>query len=620
MSRPVTGKLIKSQMKQKQKNGDVYVYERESRYDPEVGYTRTISYKLIGKIKKGTTEIVPTRPRRRKTEPSGPEMPSAESAHVGATELLELVGRESGIDEDIDRALSEGHSKKVITAARYWVANPGSLVRIGKWQRTHPTPCETELTRSAYHKLFKELGADANSMHQYYKLRSDRAGESDVLAYDSTTMSTYSDNLKAARQGFNKAHDGLDTIKLLTLYSLKTHQPVAMATQPGNIPDVVSVQNALKELKWLRTKSIEVVTDNGFCSEENISRYVRAHIKFLTLIRTDAAWIRKLLDENRGALGTYSSICPWDASIHGICVPVKRRVTWERQRTQNGRQKGDEMSRECRFYVFLYFNQSRVARDEARLAAKLTLVKEQIESGVSEFKPAAQKFIDRFFTIFRRGQKIRAEVKEEVFAEAGKYFGCFALVSNKTATAFDALKYYRLREKIEEIFRVQKTNLDGEKPRVWYDDNLKGRLFCQFVALGYWCFLRDLIKDVKALAGKEVPDETEEGKGIRKALINWLRNTSLVEVLDWFDCIELTRLKGAASNINIRTETTKRDRLFLSMVHQVIEERKKAAAEEKAKEKAETTETEAAPDSQNEEEPDAQEDLPSPSSDQILPS
>jgi hypothetical protein len=44
---------------------------------------------------------------------------------------------------------------------------------------------------------------------------------------DSTTISTYSENQSEARQGFKKDGDGLNTIKLLTLYSVKAGEPIA---------------------------------------------------------------------------------------------------------------------------------------------------------------------------------------------------------------------------------------------------------------------------------------------------------------------------------------------------------------------------------------------------------
>ena len=53
MARPVTNKISEYIIKVKRKSGDVYVLQRQSRYDPEKKYAVTISEKLLGKIPKG---------------------------------------------------------------------------------------------------------------------------------------------------------------------------------------------------------------------------------------------------------------------------------------------------------------------------------------------------------------------------------------------------------------------------------------------------------------------------------------------------------------------------------------------------------------------------------------
>jgi hypothetical protein len=78
---------------------------------------------------------------------------------------------------------------------------------------------------------------------------------------------------------------------------------------------------------------------------------------------------------------------------------------------------------------------------------------------------------------------------DKAITEAKKHFGYFDLISNQAMETFTTLENYRLREKIEELFALQKGRLDGARPRTWYPDNLRGRQFTQFVSLGYHCFL-----------------------------------------------------------------------------------------------------------------------------------
>jgi len=48
----------------RQKNGDIYVLERQTIYDPVHKRNKVLSTKLLSKIPKGTDVAVPTRPKR----------------------------------------------------------------------------------------------------------------------------------------------------------------------------------------------------------------------------------------------------------------------------------------------------------------------------------------------------------------------------------------------------------------------------------------------------------------------------------------------------------------------------------------------------------------------------
>ena len=53
---------------ERQKNGDIYIMERQTLYDPEKKYNRILSSRLIAKIPKGEKTPVPTRSKRPKGE------------------------------------------------------------------------------------------------------------------------------------------------------------------------------------------------------------------------------------------------------------------------------------------------------------------------------------------------------------------------------------------------------------------------------------------------------------------------------------------------------------------------------------------------------------------------
>ena len=154
---------------------------------------------------------------RKKRKGEARRIANATRRHTGLTDILEWVGKVSGIDDDIRSSFSEGDAEKMLSIARYWIGSGGNtLPRLESWQVMHPLPYQEAITEDVYGKLFKDVGRNEDSVQKYFSARAARLGESPVLAFDSTTISTYSENQSEARRGFNKDGDGLNTIKLLT--------------------------------------------------------------------------------------------------------------------------------------------------------------------------------------------------------------------------------------------------------------------------------------------------------------------------------------------------------------------------------------------------------------------
>ena len=102
MARKHSEETVTRIIRQRQKNGDIYVIERQTRYDPEKKYNVVLSSKIIGKIPLGQNQVVPTRPKR----PSGEKVSNlptplltASRMRVGMMDIIDHLGRVSGIDD-----------------------------------------------------------------------------------------------------------------------------------------------------------------------------------------------------------------------------------------------------------------------------------------------------------------------------------------------------------------------------------------------------------------------------------------------------------------------------------------------------------------------------------------
>lgn len=568
MPRKASGEPKIRRVEVKQKNGDTYVYERKILYNPEKKYNETLESRLIGKILAGAKEIVPTRPKSRGSDSSGADV-SAVRQRTGMMAILDFVGNESGIDRLLYSCADRGTAQKIISLARYIVATNGQpLPLIDVFQATHPLPYEDGLTEDIYHELFLQIGREASLEQKFFLGRCRTLGAHPAIAYDSTTVSTYSKHQIEARYGSRRKGDkGLRQIKFLVLYEAVTCQPIAFRKLPGNISDVVTIKNAIEQLKVLGIMSAELIMDNGYCSAANIARLLLAGFKFVTRIKTSEVWVGQAIDEHLDLLDDPAAMVPFDPDVYAVSVPGMRE--FERVRVYGSRKKGlqagDTEPFRRRVYLQLYCNQVVRLEQTRAFDEKLQAIRALLETGTSleELPKGQQKLAAEYLCINARGQQTKVNFNVEACREAKRRFGFFALLSNNRPDPFDCLRIYRRRTLIELCFEDYKDKTGGKRPRVWSSDALQGRMFVQFVALCYLEFLARRVQMLKDTLGQDNGDKTKSELDAEKKLRVWLENTSLHHVLQWFDTVESTVVSIKQRPRRWNTETTARDRLFL---------------------------------------------------------
>ena len=566
MPRKASGEPKTKRVERRQANGDIYVYEVTTLYNPEKRYNEHVSSKLLGKKSPNGADLLPMRPRKK----IGAAPVTAVRKTVGVTDILEWIGKESCIDEDVLSSADKGTAQKIISIARFWMANPDKTIRrIEEWQINHTIPYQEGMSEDACYLLMKQLGQDITVSQKYFGYRASHAPSRASVAVDSTAVSSYSELLNDARFGYNKDGNGLAAVKMLTLFSLSDHQPIAFSRQPGNIPDVVSVLNALKQLSVLGMDKPLLVLDGGFFSEENILEFIQAHTKFLMRGQIDSKWILPELEPLLPAVEVPSNACPEDPSKYCITKRICHLFSYERKRTRGGIQKGDLITEEHRLYLHLVLDTDKARLDTALLMKDIQHVKTQLEGGIdySLLTKAEARIADRYLIIRKIRDRLVITLNDKAIIKTTRFYGYFVLISNEKMDAFSALREYRLREKTEEGFRLDKQYNDAHVTRTKTTESLEGRFFCQFVAYGYEAFFQKELNRVKSSLAVPTGDPAHDRSDIfkkEKSLLNWLKGMSVAKLFDWFDAIQETTVDSPVGRARWRTETIERDRLFLT--------------------------------------------------------
>ena len=568
MGRTRTGKTHNGQVRVTQKNGDVYVYERVTAYNPDTMKTYTVKKTLIGKIPFGQNEMIPTRPKKKslKGSPDVETVVQASRTRVGATDILKWVGEESGITEHLHSSFPEGDAQKIETVAQYFVATDGRTIpHLEKWQFEHETPYRDGMSEDCCSRLFEDLAMNESGIQSYFSHRFSSCGtKRPIIALDTTSVDTYSANQYEFRYGFSKETGRLPSQKQLTIMAVENLQPIAFEQQPGNIPDVISIKNAIMRMQALGDVKPLVVTDNGFYSEDNCALFVKYGISFLSRMSVKTGWIKEQFKTVQKNIHSYSNKCPFDSDTYGMTVKAEHVYNLVRERTRGKFKAGDTQQVTKNMYLHFFFSDSRGVSERAIFTQEIDDLINSVKSG-TELTTHGERMVERYLIISKddAGNVTDVQPNNDAINEHWEELGFFVLVSNSEKDTFDALKYYRWRNRIENLYEIQKNTADGKRPRVWSPARLRGRQFVQFISASYYCFLSHRINELKQSLGQDDGVKSASEIKLEKSLLKWLNNVSISQMLEWFDAVTLQQIKSPYASKRITSETTKRDELFL---------------------------------------------------------
>jgi len=508
------------------KTGVTYAYESISYWDKEKQQSRA-KRKCIGRVDPETQKIIPTRKRKKQVvvgkAKRGPVPVTCSSRNFfGATYLFDHIGERTGVTKDLKVCFPKTY-RQILSIAYYLILedrNP--LSRFPRWAATHRHPYGEIISSQRSSELFASITEEARQ--RFFCLQGKRRIDKEYLAYDTTSISSYSKSLRQVRYGKNKDHEHLAQINLTLLFGQQSRLPFYYRKLAGNIPDVKTLKKLLTDMSTLGYQKIKVVLDRGFFSAANINDLYRHHLKFLIAAKISLKLVRTHLDSARDTMRSWTHYSQ-AYQLYTYSQPI----TWNY--VQDRPYKGDTIKADRRMYLHLYFSPERALEDEKAFNNRLVLWQEELESGKRH--PNHEKQYAKYFDVKNtpvRGTKVVA--KEDALAEAKRNYGYFALVSNEVKDAVEALEIYRNKDLVEKAFDNLKDRLNMRRMAVSSEQSLDGKLFVQFIALIYLsCIVKKMQEN------------------------NLFKDYTMQEVLDELDIIECFEVPGQQLQVG---ETTKR--------------------------------------------------------------
>jgi len=509
-------------------NGREYVYEYKSVWNKEKQRSEP-KREYLGRMIDG--EFVPNKKYLLREELEKEKESSAKRGPVpatvskrlfsGATYLLDQIGEVLGIDDDIKSCFPHIH-KELLSLSYYLTLEPFSpMYRFKRWAATHEHPCGKDISSQRSSDLLPMV-TEAAKM-DFFQKQSRRRMETEYLFYDSTSVSSYSEQLKQVKYGKNKDGEHLAQIKLALLLGQRSGLPAYYRKLPGNITDVMTIANLLAGIDYLDLKKTKIVMDRGFYSTKNVNALYKAHFKFIIGAKISLKFIQDQLKTERTDFDRRENY----NTDTGLFIQSQT-IEWAYEETKA--RSGEVIADTRRMYVHLYYNDQLATDEKLRFNKMLDALEEELRSG--KHKEEHEKNYTKYYDVTATPARgVRFKPKQAAIDAARKNFGFFVLLSNAVKDPVEALNIYRSKDLIEKAFSDLKDRLCMRRTSVSSEESLEGKLFLQFIGLIYLSY----VKHAMDKAGL-------------------FRNYTLHEVFDELDVIEKYQLPGKTSYYGEMTE------------------------------------------------------------------
>lgn len=399
---------------------------------------------------------------------------------AGATHILDEIGDKTGVAKDLAACFPQIH-KEIMSLAYYLTLEPDTpLYRFRRWAQTHEHPCGRDIPSQRSSELLP-LITEGRKM-DFLKRQAKRRSETEYFFFDSTSIGSYSQQLKQVKYGKSKDDDGLPQINLALLFGQKSGLPAYYRKLPGNITDVTTVERLIAGVDYLDIKKVMLVMDRGYYSEKNVNDLLKKHYKFIIGAKISLKFIQAQLAGERADFDRREHY----NSDTGLFI-MTQTMDWDYEEVKP--RSGEVVNEKRRIYVHIYYNDQHATDDKIRFNKRLDAMEGDIRS--DKMTPEREKECCKYYDIHKTPARgVSFTPKQDAIDKARKNFGFFVLLSNGVKDPAEALRIYRSKDMIEKAFGDLKDRLNMRRVSVSSEENLEGKIFLQFVALIYVSYVK----------------------------------------------------------------------------------------------------------------------------------
>jgi transposase len=489
----------------------------------------------------------------------GDVVPSYRFGHA----LVKQIWGNMALDEFFLKNCGKRNAAAVAQALFYLVAhrcaNPSSIHASALDQISYAgvEPLGLDVLYDVLDVLAEQKEAVIRHLADFFERKTSRKGPE--AYYDVTTYAFESTRWGELRMfGFSKDHKNNEVQVVMGLLLDNNGIPITYELFPGNTMDQSTLTRSIENLKNLyHLEKITVVADRGLNSGSNLEYLWEGGHDFVisyTLKRSPDS-LKQLVWQGDGwqdKVDTKTGEIIFRSKIIEQTLEVKVPIDSEEPSTAKKRGRPKKYNYEkIPVKIHLTWSAKRAKKDRSDRERMLERLRKRLDKPY-QLKAAIKRGCNQFLQMELDTNDWK--LNEAKIEEAARYDGYYAVITNNLKLSTEQVyRIYSGLWKIEESFRILKTDLRARPVFVWNDEHIKGHFAMCFISLCMLRYAQYLLED----AQKESASSSRIMESIRDPLVlvqgeypnNIVTPTRISQT--YLDLAELLKLPLLKSNMTL---------------------------------------------------------------------
>lgn len=446
--------------KRPKKDGAKYVYFTTASYRDKNGHP-TNKRTAIGKLDEESGMLIPNNNYYKFFPDTSVNFSPNSIQDFGSIYLIDHILKKLNITDFLVDAFGHKLARNIELIASYMCLDSSVMFYLEDFCTSNFIRDNIILTSSKASTIFDSITHDDKM--NFFKKWVKHIGENEYIAYDVTSISSYSKGQEDVEFGYNRDKEKLPQINLGMYFGEDTGLPIFYTKYAGSILDKSYLKYMMLYNEELDIKNVNYVMDKGFYTKDNIQYMKSKEYPFIMCVSNKLITSNKLLNKYESSISSYSNYIK-DMDVYGVRDSVSTYGV-----------KTD---------VHIYYDEDKARIQKKDLYAKI----EKYDFELGQLKSLTKrqyKLYNKYFDITTNDDGTftykKSSLKIDQLSKRNGYFILISTLENKNSE--EILNLYRRKDKVEKNFDNLKNYLDFKRLRTHKDSSTEGKIFVGFIAL-----------------------------------------------------------------------------------------------------------------------------------------